>query len=113
MVEGGASVIKSLLVAEGVADTLVVTVSPTLVGSAGVSVATVGGSEGCAPANKEDRIECPSYTTRLVVYLERMLYLLPICRMPDLFQSLNPLSSVLSFVFVACTRLLSSPSSAY
>ena len=41
MIEGGATVIKGLLSSDGVVDELVVTVSPVLIGSTGLSIMSV------------------------------------------------------------------------
>lgn len=52
MIEGGASVIRSLLSSKDVVDKLIVTVSPTLIGSDGVSIITVSRSMLSSPHSR-------------------------------------------------------------
>ena len=52
MIEGGATVIRSLLSSKNVVDKLIVTVSPTLIGSDGVSIITVSKSMFSSPHSR-------------------------------------------------------------
>lgn len=52
MIEGGATVIRSLLSSKNVVDKLIVTVSPTLIGIDGVSIITVSKSMFSSPHSR-------------------------------------------------------------
>ncbi|TIB87269.1 bacterial bifunctional deaminase-reductase [Wallemia mellicola] len=59
MIEGGATVIRSLLSSKNVVDKLIVTVSPTLIGSDGVSIITDGDRPVVRHRANDQSVEAP------------------------------------------------------